>query len=290
MKKNILLLTLFIYFTSNLLNAQEPLSFFPHNVDDRWDYYEEWGGQPNYFSLTITRDSIGNDSSHSIFYNNELEPRYKIDTLNNVFQYPNNNFQNYLRYKLDADSGAVWTVRPFPNFRSWAWVAYVESAYVFSQPTVIKIFRYSPGHPDSTTVFLEEDWLASGFGLIYHWQEPNDFTSLLGCIIEGDTFGNITNVEQHNKSNIITDYQLKQNYPNPFNPVSKIKFSIPRSEVVQINVYDVLGKEIKTLLNEYKQAGTYEIEFDATSLPSGVYFYRMISGGYAETKKMLLLR
>jgi hypothetical protein len=94
----------------------------------------------------------------------------------------------------------------------------------------------------------------------------------------------------NDEGGLLTDYFLFQNYPNPFNPVTKIKFSIPRSEVVQINVYDVLGKEIKTLLNEYKQAGTYEIEFDATSLPSGVYFYRMISGNYSETKKMILLR
>ncbi|MCZ6703734.1 MAG: T9SS type A sorting domain-containing protein, partial [Ignavibacteria bacterium] len=86
------------------------------------------------------------------------------------------------------------------------------------------------------------------------------------------------------------NYSLSQNYPNPFNPVTKIKYSVPSSEIVQIKVFDVLGTEIKTLLNEYKQSGSYEIEFDASSLPSGVYFYRVISGSYSETKKMILLR
>lgn len=85
-------------------------------------------------------------------------------------------------------------------------------------------------------------------------------------------------------------HQLQQNYPNPFNPKTKIKFSIPKAELVQIKVYDILGKEIQTLLNEYKTTGSYEIEFDASNLPSGVYFYRMISGSYSGTKKMILLR
>lgn len=89
---------------------------------------------------------------------------------------------------------------------------------------------------------------------------------------------------------IINNYYLFQNYPNPFNPNTKIKFTIPNSEKVQIKVCDILGKEIETLLNEFRQAGTYEIEFSASNLPSGIYFYRMISGSYSETKKMILLR
>lgn len=85
-------------------------------------------------------------------------------------------------------------------------------------------------------------------------------------------------------------YFLSQNYPNPFNPITKIKYSIPLSENVQIKIYNVLSKEIKTIISEFKQTGDYEIEFDASGLPSGVYFYRIISGGYSETKKMILLR
>lgn len=93
-----------------------------------------------------------------------------------------------------------------------------------------------------------------------------------------------------NNFTAINDFYLSQNYPNPFNPVTRIKFSIPKSDIVQIKVYDILGSEIKTLLNEYKQSGTYEVEFNASNLPSGVYFYRMSSGIYSETKKMILLR
>jgi pimeloyl-ACP methyl ester carboxylesterase len=89
---------------------------------------------------------------------------------------------------------------------------------------------------------------------------------------------------------IPTKFALIQNYPNPFNPSTKIKYSIPKSDIVHIKVYDILGKEIQTLLNEYKQAGTYEVKFDASDLTSGVYFYKIICGSYIETKKMIVLR
>lgn len=92
------------------------------------------------------------------------------------------------------------------------------------------------------------------------------------------------------ETDLVTTYQLHQNYPNPFNPITNIKFSILKSDIIQIKIYDILGNEIKTLLNDFRTTGTYEIEFDASNFPSGVYFYRMISGSYSETKKMLLLR
>jgi hypothetical protein len=101
------------------------------------------------------------------------------------------------------------------------------------------------------------------------------------------------------------DYKLYQNYPNPFNPTTKIKYSIPVVETghpgksghaapsllhVHIKVFDLLGREVATLVNEYKKAGFYEIEFNANKLNSSVYFYRITSGNYSETRKMILLK
>jgi photosystem II stability/assembly factor-like uncharacterized protein len=92
-------------------------------------------------------------------------------------------------------------------------------------------------------------------------------------------------------SKIIPDeFMLYQNYPNPFNPKTRISYSIARSDLVQIKLFDIMGTEIKTLINEYLKAGTYEVEFEANDLTSGVYFYRMVSGNYSETKKLILLR
>ena len=85
-------------------------------------------------------------------------------------------------------------------------------------------------------------------------------------------------------------FLLEQNFPNPFNPSTKIKYSVPQTSQVQIKVFDLLGKEIETLVNEEKPAGTYEIEFNAANLPSGVYFYQLKADNYIETKKMILIK
>jgi photosystem II stability/assembly factor-like uncharacterized protein len=95
-------------------------------------------------------------------------------------------------------------------------------------------------------------------------------------------------------SNISTEipssYSLNQNYPNPFNPTTNIKFSIIKAEQVKLIVYDIQGREVLTLVNESLQPGTYETEFDGSMLNSGVYFYKITSGNFSETKKMLLLK
>lgn len=85
-------------------------------------------------------------------------------------------------------------------------------------------------------------------------------------------------------------YKLQQNYPNPFNPSTKIRFSVPLSGKVLLEVYDVLGNQVSVLVNESVKAGSYEVDFNATGLSSGIYFYKLSSGGFAETKKMILVK
>jgi len=91
-------------------------------------------------------------------------------------------------------------------------------------------------------------------------------------------------------SAIPLDLVLKQNYPNPFNPTTSIKYQIPELNFITLKVYDALGNEIITLINEEKPAGSYEVEFDATALPSGIYFYRLQAGSFVGTKKMVLMK
>lgn len=85
-------------------------------------------------------------------------------------------------------------------------------------------------------------------------------------------------------------YFISQNYPNPFNPVTNIKFGLPNAGNVKLVVFDILGREVATLVNEFKTAGQYVADFDASMLSSGVYFYRIESGSFVETKKMLLVK
>jgi hypothetical protein len=85
-------------------------------------------------------------------------------------------------------------------------------------------------------------------------------------------------------------YSLEQNFPNPFNPSTTINFSIPQKDFVNLKIYNLVGEELKTLLNEEKDAGTYQIKFDALNLPTGIYFYKLNTSSFSETKKMILLK
>jgi Secretion system C-terminal sorting domain len=89
---------------------------------------------------------------------------------------------------------------------------------------------------------------------------------------------------------IPSQFTLEQNYPNPFNPLTTIKFQVPNSSFVNLKVYDVLGNEVATLVNEEKATGSYEVNFDAKGLSSGIYFYRINAGSFVETKKMIVLK
>jgi len=91
-------------------------------------------------------------------------------------------------------------------------------------------------------------------------------------------------------SGIPEKYSLFQNYPNPFNPETRIRYSLPRSSFVSLVVYDALGREIEALVDESQRAGTYEAVFNASAIPSGVYFYRLTAGEFSETRKMVLIK
>jgi len=134
----------------------------------------------------------------------------------------------------------------------------------------------------STNDKLWPAWMDNRTGIYQIWSVPIEISSV--------------NVEPAGK--IPYKFSLKQNYPNPFNPSTKIGYSIPQTSQIQIKVYDILGKEIKTLVNEEKPAGNYEVTWNAANVPSGVYFYQLRVGGletssgqgFIETKKMLLLK
>ncbi len=91
-------------------------------------------------------------------------------------------------------------------------------------------------------------------------------------------------------SEIPKSFSLSQNYPNPFNPTSNIKFDVQKTSFTVMKVYDIIGREVATLVNQQLQPGTYEVSFDGTNLPSGIYFYRLESGSFVETKKMSLVK
>ena len=98
----------------------------------------------------------------------------------------------------------------------------------------------------------------------------------------------VTDVED--EFNTISEYRLNQNYPNPFNPTTNISFTIPATSNVSLKVFNILGREVATLINETKSAGNYSINFNASGLSSGVYFYQLTTDNFTSTKKFTLMK
>ena len=124
---------------------------------------------------------------------------------------------------------------------------------------------------------------------------PEVYDTLVGGIINGVIYGDTTKVGVDDNNGIPIVYALSQNYPNPFNPTTTINYSIPsnnKSEManVKIVVFDILGREVATLVNQMQNPGNYEINFDASSLTSGVYLYRLTSGSFNKSMKMILMK
>jgi hypothetical protein len=101
---------------------------------------------------------------------------------------------------------------------------------------------------------------------------------------------NLVTEVKNDQPQFVNEFSLSQNYPNPFNPTTKISWQSPVSGHQILKIYDITGKEIVTLVDEYKSAGKYEINFDASSLSSGVYLYKLIVGNYSDAKKMVVLK
>jgi Secretion system C-terminal sorting domain len=113
-----------------------------------------------------------------------------------------------------------------------------------------------------------------------------DYLTKLNNLLK-DKFG--INTEEKEKI-IPKEYSLHQNYPNPFNPITTIKFDLPKDGLITLEIFDILGRRITTLINEYKTAGSYEQLFDASSLVSGVYVYILRAGDFVTSKKMVLIK
>ncbi|MBZ0203530.1 MAG: T9SS type A sorting domain-containing protein [Ignavibacteria bacterium] len=136
--------------------------------------------------------------------------------------------------------------------------------------------------------------LVLGIGRVRTDQYGAQFSTghtLQGCLINGVLYGDTSLVSINQISTEIPEnFSLSQNYPNPFNPATHIGFRIADFGLVRIIVYDALGREVQTLVNQELQPGTYEVDFDGSNLPSGVYYYKLESESFTETKKMVLLK
>jgi hypothetical protein len=187
-----------------------------------------------------------------------------------------NNFKNYIKDLSNSDRATVWFLYYSNDLKEFQ-VYYTTPTFIFN-----KILFPSGIIPNAIDNYKDKYcWVAGNGGKIFFYKR------------------NISDVKVNYSKPF--EFLLYQNYPNPFNPNTIIKYSIPfspsplqgegiRVRLVTLKVYDLLGREVSTLVNEEKQPGNYEVKFNGAGLPSGVYYYRLFSGTYSETKKMLLVK
>ena len=245
-------------------------------------YKPEWA--PNY--ICALTDSLYLVLCSSTYYimklsDNSFSVLKKLDNLNpyNIFEINNESYINlythiakikYDRINNNILVDTVWTVDQNTRF------VIDEQGKYFIQLTKDTLYTY-----DFITKNLLNKTYLKGI----------NHTSTL---FVSPPFAYIQSIESTtgitDRSSTPTKFDLSQNYPNPFNPTTSINYAIPEAAIVIIKIYDALGREVTTLVNEYKPAGNYRVQFNASKLVSGVYFYRMEAGLYTQTKKLLLLK
>ncbi len=274
-------------FQTMYVSAQPPESFFPTQVGNLWQYY---GAVSLWQDWSILQDSVASDGYRYLYvgfphYPGQERWNYRLDSAFSVYRGAGG--WGDTLYRLAADSGDVWSRAG----RYYTWVINVYQDIIFGRTATVKVIRSGPIHPDSggSGFYFTEQHLASGFGVIYHWEEPSDVAFLSGCIVAGDTFGIITSVPSA-LDQFPEHFAISQNFPNPFNPYTTFEYSIPTETYIRLSVYDILGSEVAVLIDERKLPGNYKVVFDGSNLSSGVYIARMRVDGQILTRKITLIK
>lgn len=197
-------------------------------------------------------------------------------------------WKNFLRYNYSYDGNNNITVF---LYQSWDGAAWVNDSQTLNTYNGFKLATVTDQYWDAGA------WQNSNYNQ-YSYDANDNLTEILYQQWNGSMYENyakivytyITVTDAEDESINPSSFALLQNYPNPFNPATIISWEMPVSGFTTLKVYDVLGNEITTLVNEEKPAGRYEINFDANNLSSGVYYYRITTGNFTQTKKMILMR
>ena len=172
-------------------------------------------------------------------------------------------------------TGIAYGIKNAPTSGSWEyWISGTSNIYWSTDNGITFSSQQTLTAPGNCLSMynVQAGWCGGNTGQIYHYTSPH----VVG----------IKNVNNEVPNN----YSLSQNYPNPFNPTTTINFSIPSSNNVSLKIYDIVGNEVMTVVNGFKQAGSYSVNIDASRLSSGVYFYTITAGNFKDTKKMMLTK
>ena len=270
--------------------------YFPLQVGNTWVYYvNAFPPLENPIRVTsIERDTIINGHKYFL-YQKYLDSQWlRYDSLRgNLLMYSaTGSCSDYNNDKIiDSLSSAVGNVILCEHLAIYTReCTSIINQNVFNSMRSVKRFEHDG------LVFQTIDY-AEGIGIIHLSSgepPPSNYYELLrGCVINGIVYGDTTLTSILSTGNSVPEkFSLSQNYPNPFNPNTNLEFGIPELGFVSLKVYDVLGNEVATLVNETKPAGTYNYQFSTVNyqLSSGIYFYRLEAGEFSEIKRMILIK
>jgi len=288
--------------TGKVLVDSSVFRYFPLTIGNRWVYYtsRNFAPGPEYNSFLLQSTQLinvhlyykGRHDSYIIIggQHNSYDVYYRIDSLTgNLYSYNISQNTECLVDSLNASRNDTAKTGCQPNY---TWYKCDTSSYtIFNQNFPAKKFSMTFFEGNGNHKYVKDIGEVYSFGQALMSQT---IRTLRGCIINGVLRGDTSILVGINQigTEIPEKFSLSQNYPNPFNPVTKIKFDISGISLAQtfLYVYDLIGREIAVLVNQHLKPGTYEVDFDGSNLPSGVYYYKLESGGFIETKKMVLIK
>ncbi len=288
------------YFSIKVLPDQISLQLYPLSVGNKWIYDGVFWDQTENYTYEYIRkvDSLVTKPNQLLYFEveeyEEGSPAHnifyeRIDSLEGkVYRYDEDSIQSNNEYLIDD-------LNAFPGDTIMSYRFPTEFPYVLQNESDTSIFQ-TPAHfkiYDSNYLIEYQYTLAQHFGLISvhnYFDFGSDVKILKGAIINGNVYGDTTITGTDEAGEIVNNFSLSQNFPNPFNPLTNMEYKISNREFVMLKVYDILGNEVATLVNEEKPAGSYTIKFDGSKLASGVYFYQLFAGNFTATKKLILIK
>lgn len=307
MKKIILLILILKFSTGIALSQIDTTEYFPLKTGNYWEFWGIDNLQTKWVFMSIgcIKDTLLSNGKNYM----TLEQKTYLDSLNpeikyffyrsenkKLFEFYSDDFcplKEIALFDFTISDSSIWEIcsNYFANHRG------IYNTANYYNPILNLVYEgkkfdwvnidgqdtlWSPfGSPGITKI-------GKGIGFIQmlYW----DFAefNVTGARIHNQVYGNLTDIELSDPISIT--FNLFQNYPNPFNPVTQITYTVKEVGFIKLKVFDVLGKDVTTLVNKEQSAGIYKVEFNGSDLATGIYFYQLNVGNFVETKKMILVK
>ncbi len=233
--------------------------------------------------MTFYTARVGKYLGYTTYYGitpNQLFARYGTEISDSLYTY----------FKINPQKGDIWEQQWKNGIILHNVIIDTFVAPVFGKSiTIYVIDRLTIENGDTSTFGGSREYWTKELGMLNGiYEQAEDI--IVGCVIDGVLYGDTTVTGIEEVKELPDKFVLYQNYPNPFNPNTVISWQLVTGSKVRLEIYNILGEKLKILIDKYYNSGKYNITFNAEELPSGIYFYRLITENFIQTKKMMLVR